>query len=128
MVLANAMNGFNLFICRFAAGVYERRDEVEIKLSLGAAVRESVQTPLREAIRTAMVPLGNLLLVVGVIQVPGIMAGQLFAGATPLTAAGFAVLMIEVAVAAILMSTILAGWLTYRLFFTPAMQLKENVV
>ena len=127
MVLANAMNGFHLFITRFAAGVYERRDEVEIKLSLGADVRESVQGPLKEAIRTAMLPLGNLLLVVGVIQVPGIMAGQLFADASPMSAAGFAILMVEAAVASILMSTMLAGWLTYRLFFTSALQLKEKV-
>ncbi|MBN2490719.1 MAG: ABC transporter permease [Planctomycetes bacterium] len=127
MVLANAMNGFNLFLCRFAATIRQRRDEVEIKLSLGADVRESVQTPLRDAIRTAMMPLGNLLVVVGVIQVPGIMTGQLFAGASPMTATGFAALMIEAAVAAILMSTILAALLTYRLFFTPAMQLKEQV-
>lgn len=127
MVLANAMNGFHLFITRFAAGVYESRDEVEIKLSLGADVRESVQGPLREAIRTAMLPLGNLLLVVGVIQIPGVMAGQLFADASPMNAAGFAILMVEAAVASILMSTLLAGWLTYRLFFTQALQLKENV-
>jgi len=127
MVLANAMNGFNLFISRFSAGVYEKQDEVEIKLSLGADVRESVQSPLRNAIRSAMMPLGNTLVVIGVIQIPGVMAGQLFADASPMTATAFAVLMIEAAVASILMSTILAGWLTCRLFFTPAMQLKERV-
>ena len=127
MVLANAMNGFNLFISRFSTGVYEKQDEVEIKLSLGADVRESVDGPLRDAIRVAMLPLGNLLLVIGIIQVPGIMAGQLFAGMSPMSAAYFAVLMIEAAVASILISILLAGALTYRLFFTHALQLKESV-
>lgn len=126
MVLANAMNGFHAFTRRFATSVYERRDEVEVKLGLGADVRESVRGPLREALRTAVLPVGNLLVVVGIVQVPGVMAGQLFAGAAPFQATAFAVLMIEAAIASVLCSALLAGMLTYGLFFTPAMQLKET--
>ncbi len=127
MVLANAMNGFSLFTERFARRIYENQDEVEAKLSLGADIRESIQGPMRDALRTAMLPLGNLLLVIGIIQIPGIMAGQLFAGASPMTSVGFAVLMIEAAVASILISALMAGMLIYPLFFTPALQLKESL-
>ncbi len=126
MVLANAMSGFQLFADAFARNVYADRDEVEVKLGLGADIRRAVDGPMRNALRTAMLPVGNLLAVIGIVQIPGIMAGQLFADATPLAAMRFGILMLEAAIASVLFAALLGAFFAHRLFFTSALQLKED--
>ena len=78
IVLANSMNTVSLAAERFRA---ERRR--------GAAYPEARHT----AMSTALIPLTNSLLAVGLVSLPGMMTGQILSGVAPLVAVRYQVLV-----------------------------------
>ena len=52
-------------------------------LTLGGTRWEAARESVRQALRTGMVPILNSMTVVGIVSLPGMMTGQLLAGAEP---------------------------------------------
>ncbi|MGC8605119.1 MAG: ABC transporter permease, partial [Desulfomonilaceae bacterium] len=118
MILGNAVSGITLSIDRLYGEVRSHRHEVETLLSMGASPWEAVHDLIREAIRAAMTPTINSLMVVGVVSIPGMMTGQILGGADPVEAARYQiVVMLMISCAAALGSMILVG-LAFRRLFT----------
>ena len=78
IVLANSMNTVSLAAERFRT---ERRR--------GATYPEARHT----AMSTALIPMTNSLLAVGIVSLPGMMTGQILSGVTPLVAVRYQVLV-----------------------------------
>ncbi len=78
IVLANSMNTVSLAAERFRA---ERRR--------GAAYRDARHI----AMSTALIPMTNSLLAVGLVSLPGMMTGQILSGVTPLIAVRYQILV-----------------------------------
>jgi putative ABC transport system permease protein len=53
-----------------------RADEVEARLALGFSGREAVQPVVRAALRAAMIPTVNGMMMVGLVQLPGMMMSR----------------------------------------------------
>lgn len=83
MILGNTLNGVSIGLDRFGEELDAGRDQVEMLLSLGATRWEAARGPIQQAIRTGMIPTLNTMMVVGVVSLPGMMTGQLLAGAAP---------------------------------------------
>lgn len=86
MILGNTLSGISLGLDRFGAELDTRRDQVETLLALGATRWEAARLPIRDAIRTGMVPIINSMVVAGIVSLPGMMTGQLLAGVDPIEA------------------------------------------
>ena len=78
IVLANSMNALSLAAERFRA---ERQR--------GAAYRDARHT----AMSTALIPMTNSLLAVGIVSLPGMMTGQILSGVAPLIAVRYQILV-----------------------------------
>lgn len=123
MVVGNAMVVAGLLLNRLQGEVDSRRSEIRVLLSLGATPRQAIQDQLRAAVRACMIPSVDSLKTVGLVQLPGMMTGLILAGASPVTAVRYQILIMFSLTAAAALCSITLGLLTYRLYFNQAYQL-----
>ncbi len=128
MIVGNAMNAAALAAERLQAEMSARSGEVEELLALGATPRQASDAGLRAAMRAALVPTINAMMTVGLVSLPGMMTGQMVAGAEPTTAARYQIVVMFMLTSACTISAILLSSLLYRRFFTPAWQLRRDVI
>ena len=69
---------------------------IEARIALGATRLQAFSGLLRRALRTATTPLLNTMAVAGVVTLPGMMAGQILAGADPGEAAKYQIMIMFV--------------------------------
>ncbi len=123
MIIGNGMNAATLAVGRFAGDLQRRRLEVETALALGATARAAVAALRRDALRTAIIPAVNGMLVVGVVSLPGMMTGQIIAGQSPMQAVLYQVVVMYMLTATASLCSVLAVAVAVRQSFTPAQQL-----
>lgn len=114
MILGNTLTGVALGVDRALTHADEGRERVEAMLALGATRWEATRPVARDAIRTGMVPIINAMSVVGLVTIPGMMTGQLLAGAPPPQAARYQVLIMFLVASTIAMGTATAVLLALR--------------
>jgi len=119
MILHNTLNGISLGIDRFGSELAAKRDEVETLLALGATRWEAAREPIRQAVRTGMIPTINSMMVVGIVSIPGMMTGQLLAGVKPLQAGMYQMVIMFLIAAGASLGTVGVVLLGYRRLFTP---------
>lgn len=124
MIIGNAMNGAALAVERLGAEMETRRGEVEAWLALGADPGRASREPVRRALRAALIPTVNGLMVVGIVSLPGMMTGQILAGSDPLLAVRYQVVVMFMLASAVSVSSVLALRWHRSTFFTEAQQLK----
>ena len=117
MILGNGLNGVSLGFERCLNRLKEGRAEVEFLLAMGATQWEASRGIAAEALRTGMTPILNAMSVVGLITIPGMMTGQLLAGAPPQQAARYQILIMFLIAGAVAMGTTIAVWLSIRRLF-----------
>jgi len=94
MILGNSMTSAALAGERLQADLAARRDEVEARLALGFSGSEAVQPLVRRALQAAMIPTVNGMMTVGLVQLPGMMTGQILAGTSPLAAVRYQIVVV----------------------------------
>jgi UDP-glucose/iron transport system permease protein len=128
MILGNAMTSAALAGDRLQGDLRVRADEVETMLALGFSGREAVQPLVRAALRAAMIPTVNGMMTVGVVQLPGMMTGQILAGSSPLTAIRYQIVVMFMLAAATAVSSLLFVRLAVARYLTPAHQLRRYLL
>ena len=123
MVVGNTMTATGLVMARLRDDLKLQRAEVEAALALGATQRQATDRQLRRALATGMTPIIDNTKTVGLISLPGAMTGMILAGASPLEAVQFQIIVMYMLIGAAAFSCLTATFLTYRQFFTPAHQL-----
>ncbi|OPZ48871.1 MAG: hypothetical protein BWY92_01503 [Firmicutes bacterium ADurb.BinA052] len=127
MIIGNSMTGAALVVNRFNSELTLRRSEVEASLALGATAREAAAGALRESLRAAMMPTINSMMTVGLVQLPGMMTGQIISGASPLDAVRYQVVVMLMIAAATAVTAMTAAFGSLGVFFTPAQQLSPRL-
>lgn len=117
MLLGNTMNGVTLGLERITEGVAQQRAAIEARLALGQHWWQAVATMRRTAARQGMIPIINAMAAAGVVSLPGMMTGQILAGAAPLEAVKYQVLIFFLIVAGTGFGVITAVWLGARRLF-----------
>ena len=117
------MTTATLVITRLSSDFYDQRDLIESKLALGATSRQASLTQFQRTIVSAMTPIVDTTKTVGLIKLPGAMTGMILAGASPLEAVQLQIIVMYMLVGAATFTGLIAAWLTYRQFFSPAHQL-----
>lgn len=126
MVLGNALTGISLCLDRIMADLDQRRGEVEAWLALGATAWEASRPIVAEAVRTGMIPILNSMTVAGIVSLPGMMTGQILAGAAPLTAVKYQIVVMFMIAAAASLGSLLAALLGFRRLVTRRHQLAAH--
>ena len=108
MILGNSMNGITLCLDRFYSEVSNRRDKIETLLSFGATPWEAIRDPFKEALRAGMTPILNAMTIAGIVSLPGMMTGQILAGADPLVAVRYQIVVLFMIAAAVAIGSLLS--------------------
>lgn len=124
MVVHNAMIVCGLFFNQMKREVDASLGEIETLLALGATARQAVQEPLKRAVRASMIPTIDSMKTVGLVQLPGMMTGMIIAGASPLEAVRYQILITFLFSASSAVTAILLSGLSYNLWFTKDEQLR----
>lgn len=87
MLIANAMNTNGLALNRLRADVLAHVGEIETALALGADGKTSVAPYAQASFVASLIPAIDSLRSLGIVWIPGLMAGMLISGARPVYAA-----------------------------------------
>jgi putative ABC transport system permease protein len=96
MVLGNTLTSVSLALQTLTEGAERERAAIEAHLALGATRLQAFSTVTRRALRTAVTPLLNTMSVAGIVTLPGMMTGQILAGADPAEAAKYQIMIMFV--------------------------------
>jgi len=123
MIAGNSMNAISVCLERLLTGLRERRESIELALSLGATYREATADLLADAVRAGMIPSINALMTVGLVSLPGMMTGQILAGVTPVSAVKYQIVVMLMLVASTAIGAVVVASVVRRRCFTGAQQL-----
>jgi putative ABC transport system permease protein len=124
-VLGNAMNAAAIAGERLVSMVNSNHLEIETHLSLGASPQQAVNQYRKEAIKLGLLPTLNQMMLVGMVTIPSISAGQLLSGVKPLDAISYEILIIFMVAFANLLTTLLLTQGLCRQFFNSSAQLLD---
>jgi putative ABC transport system permease protein len=128
MILGNSMTSAALAGDRLQGDLRARADEVEARLALGFSGAEAVQPMVRAALRAAMIPTVNGMMTVGLVQLPGMMTGQILAGSSPLLAIRYQIVVVFMLAAGTAVGSLLFVRLAAQRYLTPAQQLRRYLL
>ncbi len=109
MILGNTMTAIALVLESLSEATHRDRAAVEARLSLGAHRFEALSGPLRSALRTGLTPMLNSMATTGIVALPGMMTGQIIAGADPVGAAKYQVMIMFLIAGATALGSLLAA-------------------
>jgi putative ABC transport system permease protein len=124
MILGNAMNASALGLERLERELRSERRRVEAVLALGGSPGQAAASAEQQAVRAALIPVLNSMMVVGLVQLPGVMTGQILAGADPLVAVRYQALVMFMLLSGNALSAVLAVRSARGRYFTEAWQLR----
>jgi putative ABC transport system permease protein len=123
MIIATAMNTNGLALDRFRAEVVAHVGQVEAGLSLGAAPTRVVTPYVRAAVRASLIPRIDSLRSLGIVWIPGLMAGMVLAGSDPVYAAIYQFVVIAMVFASSGLTSLMSTLMIRSQIFSAAEQL-----
>lgn len=126
MLIGNSMVLSILFLNRFTAEVEAGKNQIDLILSLGGTPKQAIHSQLINAIKASMIPTIESQKTIGLVQLPGMMSGQIIGGADPIQAVQFQLLIIFALLTTAALSSILVGFLSYPTLFNDRMQLIKS--
>ncbi len=93
MLLGNTMNGIALALDRLTSSATEQRDVIEARLMLGYSQQEAIADIRKQVFRTGLIPIINAMAAAGIVSLPGMMTGQILAGAPPVEAVKYQIMI-----------------------------------
>jgi putative ABC transport system permease protein len=123
MLIANAMNTNGLVLNRFRSDVLAHAGEIEAALALGASSKQSIAPYAQASFETSLIPAIDSLRSLGIVWIPGLMAGMLLSGSRPIYAAIYQFVVLAMIFASSGLTSLVSTMLIRRHVFTPAEQL-----
>jgi putative ABC transport system permease protein len=123
MVIGNSMVLAILFLNRFTSEVETHQDQTELILSLGGTPKQAIHTQLITSIKASMIPTIESQKTIGLVQLPGMMSGQIIAGADPMQAVQFQLLILFLLLTTAAVTSVMLGYLSYPSLFNQRMQI-----
>ena len=123
MMIANAMNTNGLALNRFRSDVLAHVGEIETALALGADGKTSVAPYVQVSFEASLIPAIDSLQSLGIVWIPGLMAGMLLSGARPIYAAIYQFVLLAMIFASSGLTSLVSTLLIRSRVMTPADQL-----
>jgi putative ABC transport system permease protein len=100
MIIANAMNSCAQAVERFRAEIIAHVGHIEAALSLGAEPAVSVAPYLQSAVYASLLPRLDMMKSLGLVWIPGVMAGMVVSGTSPVYAGIYQFIVVAMILAA----------------------------
>ena len=126
MVIGNAMVLSILFLNRFISEIQQNENLVKLILSLGGTPKQAIHKQLMTSIQTSAIPTIEQQKTIGLVQLPGMMRGQIIAGADPIDAVFFQILIVFILITSAVTTSVILGFLSYPTLFNSKKQLIES--
>jgi len=124
MIAGNAMVAVGLCYSNLNQRFADNQQKILEMLSLGAGSKLASGLIIRDSIRSAMIPTVDAAKTVGLVSLPGMMSGLIFAGIDPVKAIKYQIMVTFMLLATASLSTIIAGYLSYRRYYNDRVQLR----
>ncbi|MFF2091048.1 ABC transporter permease [Paenibacillus sp. NPDC058174] len=126
IVIGSSMIVAGIYLNQMKRELESSRGEVETLLALGATARQAIQGAVKRSVRSSMIPTIDGMKTVGLVQLPGMMTGMIVAGADPIEAVRYQMLIMFVLASSAALTAILLSQISYRLWFTKDVRLVPN--
>jgi UDP-glucose/iron transport system permease protein len=123
MIIANAMNACAQAAERFKADVTAHVGEIDARLALGADPATTVAPYVQSAVYASLLPRLDMLKSLGLVWIPGVMAGMVLSGASPVYAGIYQFIIVAMILAASGITGLMMTLLMRMRIFSPAAQL-----
>jgi putative ABC transport system permease protein len=123
MIIANAMNACAQAAERFRAEVIAHVGQVEAALALGADPTVAVAPYMQSAVYASLLPRLDMLKSLGLVWIPGVMAGMMVSGASPVYAGIYQFIIVVMILTASGIAGLVVTLLMRTRSFSPAAQL-----
>ncbi|MCY6370061.1 ABC transporter permease [Clostridium ganghwense] len=123
MIIGNAMKAIGLCYKQLITNFKHRRNEVEVKLALGADILTSSKEIIKDSIKTGMMPTIDSMKTLGIVSLPGMMTGLILAGTSPLQAIKYQIMVTFMLLSTTAIATFIACYMAYKSFFNNRKQL-----
>ncbi|KRM55111.1 ABC transporter permease [Lacticaseibacillus sharpeae] len=123
MIASNEMVAIGLAYRNMNASFHDQRQGVLERLALGANLKQASAHIVRAAIRTGMAPTIDSAKTMGIVSLPGMMSGLIFAGVDPSKAIMYQIMVTFMLLAATSIGSVIACYLAYPQFYNGDMQL-----
>lgn len=127
MVIGQAMVSSGLMLNRLRAEAENSRQEITTILMLGGSPKQAMMPRVKAAIKASMIPTVDSTKTVGLVQLPGMMTGQILAGASPFEAVRYQVMIMFLFLGAVAIASIILAFVTYPTLFNQFEQLEVPV-
>ena len=117
MMLGNTMTGIAISLDRLTQEGWRQREVIEARLMLGQTWAQAIGAIRRDSLRSGMIPMINAMAAAGIISLPGMMTGQILAGAAPVEAVKYQILIMFTITAGTGFGTMGAVWFGSRRLF-----------
>jgi putative ABC transport system permease protein len=123
MIIANAMNACAQAVERFRADVTAHVGQIEAGLALGADPDMTVAPYVQSAVYASLLPRLDMLKSLGLVWIPGVMAGMMVSGASPVYAGIYQFIIVAMILAASGIAGLIVTLLMRARAFSTAAQL-----
>jgi len=124
MLLGNTMSAVALSLDRLSDTVWREREVIEQRLLSGETASQALNTIRNASIRAGMLPIINALATAGVVNLPGMMTGQILAGSPPLEAVKYQILILFLIAASNGLGILIALFIASRRLFDQRQRLR----
>lgn len=123
MLIANAMNTNSLALDRFRAEVESHAGQIEAALALGASPEVAVAPYVQAAVQASLIPRIDSISSLGIVWIPGVMAGMVLSGTDPVYASIYQFVVMAIIYGAAGLAAVISTLLIRRRAFSEAEQL-----
>lgn len=124
MIASNSMAAVGLSYKFMYQAFKDNRQQILERLSLGAPIKLASQSILRESIKTGMQPTIDSAKTVGLVSLPGMMSGLIFAGVDPVHAIKYQIMVMFMLLSATSLAAMISSYLAYKTYFNKKSQLE----
>ncbi len=117
MLLGNTMSGVAIALDNLTRNAWDSRGRIEARLLAGAPWEQAIEDIRRDALRSGLIPIVNAMSTAGLVNLPGMMTGQILAGSPPMEAAKYQLLIMFLISAGTGLGAVVAVWIGSRRLF-----------
>lgn len=122
MIIGNSMIGISLGVFKLTEGLKSRKREIEAALMFGASPERAASESVRGSFDAAILPVINSMVGMGIVFLPGMMTGQILAGASPLLSIRYQIAIMLAISGFVVLTLLIFIRISFRSFFNRAAQ------
>ena len=123
MIASNSMVAVGLCYKQMKTKFHDEHQRIEEKLALGAQPFQACANIVQTCVKTGMQPTIDSAKTYGIVSLPGMMSGLIFAGVDPVFAIKYQIMVVFMLLSATSLASVCSSYIAYRRFFNDEFQI-----